>query len=104
MAAASAYTLEFEKPLLELERQIDDLERLGDERKIDVSGELAGLQQKLESLRGEIYRNLMTIQTALEIVVVCGKNDKCKQSLSRMKVPPQHRARVIITNHRPRIR
>ena len=60
--AASAYTLEFEKPLLELERQIEELERLRDERKIDVSGELTGLQQKLETLRGEIYRNLTPIQ------------------------------------------
>ena len=28
---ASAYTLDFEKPLLELERQIDDLKRVGTE-------------------------------------------------------------------------
>ena len=31
---ASAYTLEFEKPLLELERQIEDLKRIGNERQI----------------------------------------------------------------------
>ena len=36
----SAYTLEFEKPLLELERQIDELKRLVEERQIDVDGEL----------------------------------------------------------------
>jgi acetyl-CoA carboxylase carboxyl transferase subunit alpha len=58
----SVYTLDFEKPLLELERQIEDLQRLGTERKIDVNGEMAGLQTKLESLRGEIYRNLSPIQ------------------------------------------
>ena len=55
---ASAYTLDFEKPLLELERQIDDLKRIGTERQIDIEGELEGLQGKLESLRAEIYRNL----------------------------------------------
>ena len=33
---ASAYTLEFEKPLLELERQIEDLKRVGTERQIDI--------------------------------------------------------------------
>ena len=44
---ASAYTLEFEKPLLELERQIDDLKRIGRERQIDIEGELQGLQGKL---------------------------------------------------------
>ena len=62
---ASAYTLEFEKPLLELERQIDDLKRIGDEREIDIDGELQGLQGKLESLRAEIYRNLTPIQRVM---------------------------------------
>ena len=62
---ASAYTLEFEKPLLELERQIEDLKRIGTERQIDVEGELAGLQGKLESLRAEIYKNLTPIQRVM---------------------------------------
>jgi acetyl-CoA carboxylase carboxyl transferase subunit alpha len=62
---ASAYTLEFEKPLLELERQIDDLQRVGAERQIDVGAELAGLQAKLESLRSEIYRSLTPIQRVM---------------------------------------
>ena len=62
---ASAYTLEFEKPLLELERQIEDLKRIGTERQIDIEGELAGLQGKLESLRAEIYRNLTPIQRVM---------------------------------------
>ena len=62
---ASAYTLEFEKPLLELERQIEDLKRIGTERQIDIDGELEGLQAKLESLRAEIYRNLTPIQRVM---------------------------------------
>jgi acetyl-CoA carboxylase carboxyl transferase subunit alpha len=62
---ASAYTLEFEKPLLELERQIEDLKRIGSERQIDIDGELDGLQGKLESLRAEIYRNLTPIQRVM---------------------------------------
>jgi acetyl-CoA carboxylase carboxyl transferase subunit alpha len=62
---ASAYTLEFEKPLMELERQIDDLKRIGSERQIDIDGELEGLQGKLESLRAEIYRNLTPIQRVM---------------------------------------
>ncbi len=61
----SAYTLEFEKPLLELERQIDELKRLGEERQIDVEGELQGLQAKLESLRAEIYQNLAPLQRVM---------------------------------------
>jgi acetyl-CoA carboxylase carboxyl transferase subunit alpha len=61
----SAYSLEFEKPLLELERQIEELKRLGEERQIDVDGELQGLQAKLESLRGEIYRSLTPLQRVM---------------------------------------
>jgi acetyl-CoA carboxylase carboxyl transferase subunit alpha len=63
--APSAYTLEFEKPLLELERQIDELKRLGEERQIDVDGELQGLQAKLESLRAEIYGTLTPLQRVM---------------------------------------
>src|SRR5687768_7904022 len=61
----SAYTLDFEKPLLELERQIEDLTRIGSERQIDIEGELDGLQTKLASLRADIYRNLTPLQRVL---------------------------------------
>src|SRR3954452_13431109 len=54
---ASAYTLEFEKPLLELERQIEDLKRIGTERQIDIDGDLEGLKVNLDPLRADIYRN-----------------------------------------------
>src|SRR6476661_4896344 len=59
---ASVYTLDFEKPLAELEQQIEDLQRLGRDRQIDVDGELQGLQSKLESLRSDIYKNLSPMQ------------------------------------------
>jgi acetyl-CoA carboxylase carboxyl transferase subunit alpha len=59
---ANAYTLDFEKPLLELERQIDELKRVGEEREIDVAGELTTLQAKLDSLREDIYRSLTPMQ------------------------------------------
>jgi acetyl-CoA carboxylase carboxyl transferase subunit alpha len=59
---ANAYTLDFEKPLLELERQIDELKRVGEEREIDVAAELKLLQGKLETLREEIYKNLTPMQ------------------------------------------
>jgi acetyl-CoA carboxylase carboxyl transferase subunit alpha len=62
---APTYTLEFEKPLLELEKQIDELKRLGEEREIDVDGELEGLQSKLEALRAEIYKNLSPMQRVM---------------------------------------
>jgi acetyl-CoA carboxylase carboxyl transferase subunit alpha len=59
---ANAYTLDFEKPLLELERQIDELKRVGEERGIDVAAELTLLLGKLDSLRDEIYGNLTPMQ------------------------------------------
>ena len=59
---ANAYTLDFEKPLLELERQIDELKRVGDERKIDVDEELRLLETKLGTLREEIYKHLTPMQ------------------------------------------
>ncbi len=59
---ASVYALDFEKPLAELEQQIEDLQRLGRDRQIDVDGELQGLQTKLDALRSEIYRNLTPMQ------------------------------------------
>ncbi|MEP7325151.1 MAG: acetyl-CoA carboxylase carboxyltransferase subunit alpha [Gemmatimonadota bacterium] len=61
----TVYTLEFEKPLAELERQIEDLKRLGVERQIDVDSELKSLENRLETLRAEIYRNLTPIQRVM---------------------------------------
>ena len=56
----SLYTLEFEKPLLELERQIEDLSR--SDSRVDVSDEVAALESKLERLRAEIYNGLTPLQ------------------------------------------
>ena len=59
---AASYALDFEKPLAELERQIDELKRLATVRELDVHRELAPLEEKLAALRGEIYRNLTPYQ------------------------------------------
>jgi acetyl-CoA carboxylase carboxyl transferase subunit alpha len=59
---ATAYTLEFEKPLLELEREIDDLKQVGAEDDIDISQELEQLNTKLTVLRKHIYEHLTPIQ------------------------------------------
>jgi acetyl-CoA carboxylase carboxyl transferase subunit alpha len=59
---AIAYALDFEKPLAELERQIEELRRIGDERGIDVNGEIGTLEDKLAIRRGEIYRSLTPMQ------------------------------------------
>lgn len=57
-----AFVLDFEKPLVELERQIDHLRRLAEERSLDVNGEIGPLETKLVDLRREIYDNLSPMQ------------------------------------------
>ncbi len=55
-------TLDFEKPIFELERQIDELKKLAGERQLNVAEEIAPLERKLSELREEIYRNLTPLQ------------------------------------------
>jgi acetyl-CoA carboxylase carboxyl transferase subunit alpha len=55
-------TLDFEKPIAELEKQIDELKKLAGERQLDVATEIAPLERKLTELREEIYRNLTPLQ------------------------------------------
>src|SRR3954470_12014105 len=55
-------TLDFEKPILELEKQIDELKRLAGDQQLNVSEEIAPLERKLTELRDEIYRNLTPLQ------------------------------------------
>jgi len=62
------YTLDFERPLMELERQIEELKRVsggggGDGgNATDVGREIGALETKLAGLRAEIYRNLTPMQ------------------------------------------
>src|SRR6058998_2723565 len=55
-------TLDFERPILELEKQIDELKKLAGERQLNVAEEIAPLERKLTELREEIYRNLTPLQ------------------------------------------
>jgi acetyl-CoA carboxylase carboxyl transferase subunit alpha len=55
-------TLDFEKPILELEKQIDELKKLAGDRQLDVAEEIAPLERKLTELRDEIYKNLTPLQ------------------------------------------
>ena len=55
-------TLDFEKPLVELEQKIDELKKQSEDRNIDLGGEIRGMQEKLESMRGQIYGNLIAWQ------------------------------------------
>ncbi len=55
-------TLDFEKPLVELEQKIEELKKQSEDRNIDLGREILGMQDKLESMRGQIYGNLSAWQ------------------------------------------
>lgn len=59
---ASTPTLDFEKPLQELEKQIDELKKLAGGQQISVEDEISPLAKKLEDLRKQVYRNLTPLQ------------------------------------------
>ncbi|MBW7933272.1 MAG: acetyl-CoA carboxylase carboxyltransferase subunit alpha [Gemmatimonadaceae bacterium] len=54
--------LEFEKPIVELERQIEEMRRSSTEQSINITAELAPLEHRLIELRREVYRNLTPLQ------------------------------------------
>jgi acetyl-CoA carboxylase carboxyl transferase subunit alpha len=59
---AAAPYLDFEKPIAELQRQIEHLRQLASERQLDVDREIAPLERKLAELRREIFGNLTPMQ------------------------------------------
>lgn len=52
------YTLEFEKPLRELEKQLITLHAVSEESKVDVSSEIAAIELKIEKTKADIYSDL----------------------------------------------
>ena len=60
--ATSGQALDFEKPIVELEKQIEELKRMAGERQMSVVEEIAPLERKLIELREQIYRNLTPFQ------------------------------------------
>jgi acetyl-CoA carboxylase carboxyl transferase subunit alpha len=58
----SAAPLEFEKPILELEAQLESLLSKSDDQPIDLNTEVQSIRQKLEALRENTYRNLTAWQ------------------------------------------
>jgi len=53
-----AYVLEFEKPLRELVRQLDELRQRSIETNVDVSNEVRAIERSLERMQRDIYSNL----------------------------------------------
>ena len=56
--AKPAYSLEFEKPLRELEKHLEQLHQQSLENHLDLSGEIAALEKKLEAAKQETYAGL----------------------------------------------
>ena len=57
--------LDFERPILELEKKIEELKRFTSDKKIDLSSEIKRLEEKLDKLRKETYQGLSPWQRVL---------------------------------------
>ncbi|NLW56983.1 MAG: acetyl-CoA carboxylase carboxyltransferase subunit alpha [Firmicutes bacterium] len=58
MANGSNYSLDFEKPIKELEKRIEEIRIFAEEKQIDMSEEIQRIEAKAQHLRKEIYRSL----------------------------------------------
>ena len=58
----AVYVLDFERPLLELEKQIEELKRAAGEAGGDRAREVESLEAKLAELRADIYKQLTPMQ------------------------------------------
>jgi acetyl-CoA carboxylase carboxyl transferase subunit alpha len=52
------YTLEFERPILELEAKIQELKQFAEAEKVDVSAEISRLERKVARLQEEVFASL----------------------------------------------
>ncbi len=52
------YTLEFERPILELEQKIQELKQVAQVEQVDFTGEIARLERKVSRLQQEIFARL----------------------------------------------
>ena len=59
MTSSSQYLLDFEKPLVELERKLDEMRAFdAEDENINLSREIAALEARVDELRASTYRNL----------------------------------------------
>jgi acetyl-CoA carboxylase carboxyl transferase subunit alpha len=54
--------LDFEKPIVELEKQIDELKKMAGKQQLSVSDDLEPLERKLAELRADVYKHLTPLQ------------------------------------------
>ena len=50
--------LEFEQPIFELEAKLEEMKKLAEDSKVDVSDDIVSLEQKIQKLKEETYSNL----------------------------------------------
>jgi acetyl-CoA carboxylase carboxyl transferase subunit alpha len=62
MASNIGSVLEFEKPVLELEKQIEELKQFSAQKGIDMAEQILALENKAKLLKSEIFSNLSTWQ------------------------------------------
>jgi acetyl-CoA carboxylase carboxyl transferase subunit alpha len=62
MASNQGPIFDFEKPVLELERQIEELKQFATDKEIDMAEQVTALEKKAQALRDETYANLSTWQ------------------------------------------
>ncbi|MGE5550707.1 MAG: acetyl-CoA carboxylase carboxyltransferase subunit alpha [Bacteroidota bacterium] len=62
---SNGFVLEFEKPLLELEKSIEELRRFAEEKGLDMSEEIAPLERRAVEMARSIYSNLSPWQRVL---------------------------------------
>ena len=62
---APAYVLEFEKPLRELAKQLDELRQQSIETNVDLAREVFAIEKKIEAMQREIYSGLSPWQKVL---------------------------------------
>lgn len=60
-----AHVLEFERPLRELEKQVETLHQQALENDVDLSADIAAMEEKLGQLRHEVYARLTPWQRVL---------------------------------------
>ena len=56
------FTLEFEKPIVELEQTLEALQKQAQEQKIDLTAQIKAIEEKLEATKKEIFTNLTAWQ------------------------------------------
>jgi len=63
MAGTKKGLLDFEKPLIDLYKKIDELNRLSRHGKIDLSSEIQAVEKRIEQQRKELFADLTPMQT-----------------------------------------